>query len=250
MITSVRNPRIAAVRRLGRARERRATGRTTIEGPFLLAEAVEAGVGIHEVFLTPDDQASAQLCMRVGLEATQVAPEVIKGLSNNVSPRGPIAVISIPEAPAPRAVDSVVLWDIADPGNAGTIIRTAGAFGFQVMATKRCVDLWSPKVIRSGVGGHFRATPFEGLDPDPQALFDLGLRPLVAVAHADYEPAEKVMSGSTPIALLVGNEAHGVPGDVADTAGIESISLPMPGGAESLNAAVAAGILMYLRMSS
>jgi TrmH family RNA methyltransferase len=215
-----------------------------------LEEAVAAGVGIHEVFLTPDDQASTRLCLRVGLEATQVAPDVMKGISDNVSPRGPIAVISIPEAPTPRAVDSIVLWDIGDPGNAGTIIRTAGAFGFQVIATKRCVDLWSPKVIRSGVGGHFRATPLEGLAPDPQALIDMGLRPLAAVAHADYEPAEKVMSGSTPIALLVGNEAHGVPGDVADSPGVESISLPMPGGAESLNAAVAAGILMYLRMSS
>ena len=135
MITSTHNPRIAAVRKLRRTRERRATGLTTIEGPFLLEEALAGDVEIREVFARPDDGAAADLCATAGLEITAVSPTVLSSLAGSVSPRGPVAVIATPPSAELDRVDTVVLWNISDPGNAGTIIRTAAELGFQVAVT-------------------------------------------------------------------------------------------------------------------
>ena len=249
MITSSRNNRVAAAKKLRRTRVRRQMGNTLVEGPFLLEEAAAAAAQIQEVFALEEDAATARICKEQGCSLLRVTPQVMGALASSVNPRGPVAVVSIPETPPLEPRDSVVLWDIADPGNAGTIIRTAGAFGFQVIATAGCVDLWSPKVIRSGVGGHFRAPPIVDLDPDPGVLIASGLTPLVAAAGASA-PADEVVGIPVPVALIIGNEAHGVPGRVVDTPGVNVFSLPMPGGAESLNAAVAAGIAMYLRMNA
>lgn len=246
VITSSHNPRLAAARRLRRARDRKATGLTTVEGPFLLAEAIAAGVMIHDVYTVPDDPAAARLCEEAGVQPTPVSREALVGLASSVSPRGPVAVISIPESAPLRAADSIVMWDVADPGNAGTIVRSAAAFGFQVVATQGCVDLWSPKVVRAGVGGHFRSPPVEILGSVPGALVAAGLRPFVAEAGS-ATPPEVMVQTPGPVALIVGNEAHGVPATVAEDMGVETLSLEMPGGTESLNAGVAASILMYLR---
>jgi TrmH family RNA methyltransferase len=245
LITSFRNPRISEVRRLKRRRERRVTGRTTVDGPFLLHEAVAAGVKIIDVFALPEDVESATAADRAGVELTEVSADVLQRLASSVNPRGPIAVIDIPKPAAVASVDSVVLWEVSDPGNAGTIIRTAAAFGFQVLATPETVDLWAPKVLRAAVGGHFR-TPVveavEGLD----ALDRAGLIPLATAA--DGVDIRKVdLADESPVAFIIGNEAHGVSAEIMSRAA--TVALPMPGGTESLNAGVAAGVLMYLRMS-
>jgi TrmH family RNA methyltransferase len=247
VITSTHNPRIAAVRKLRRTKERRATGLTTIEGPFLLEEALAGEVDIREVFATPDDQAAARLCATAGLEISEVTPEVLASLADSVSPRGPIAVIATPPNAELNRVDTIVLWDISDPGNAGTIVRTAAALGFQVAVTAASVDIWSPKVVRSAVGGHFRARIVKDVRNDLSELVGAGLLPMVATAGA-FDSAETSLGSPDPVALLVGNEAHGVPGAIASAPGVTAVSLAMPGGSESLNAGVAAGILMYLRM--
>jgi TrmH family RNA methyltransferase len=247
VITSTHNPRIAAVRKLQRTKERRAAGLTTIEGPFLLEEALTGDAVIREVFVTPDDVVAAFLNDTATTEIYTVSPAVLSSLAGSVSPRGPIAVISVPPSAELDRADTVVLWEISDPGNAGTIIRTAAALGFQVAVTAGSVDVWSPKVVRSAVGGHFRTKLVTGFDNDIAALVNGGLLPLVASAGAT-DPAETSLGSAAPIALLVGNEAHGVPTEIAGEADVSSVSLAMPGGSESLNAAVAAGILMYLRM--
>lgn len=248
MITSLRNPLIIEVRRLQRRRERRATGRTTIEGPFLLQEAIAAGVVVHEVFATPDDEVAAQLSGAAGVTICHVSSGVLKGMATSVNPRGPIAVVTAPQSSEIESVDSVVLWDIADPGNAGTMIRTAAAFGFQVLATADTVDLWSPKVVRAAVGGHFRTRISEGLTPTLDPLTRAGLATIVATA--DGTDVSEVDLGQTgPVGLIIGNEAHGIPAEIAEADDIVKVALPMPGGSESLNAAVSAGILMYLRVA-
>lgn len=247
MITSLRNPRVAAAKKLRRSRARREAGRTTIEGPFVLEEALRAGVAICDVFCLEDDQPGQQLCSTHGVDVQLVAPHVLGALAETTHPRGPVAVIETPEAGPVQPIDSVVLWGIGDPGNAGTIIRTAAAFGFQVLATADTVDLWSPKVLRSAVGAHFRVGPIVGLAPDPAALLSLGLRP-VATAAGGETPLEVVVGDDGPQAFLVGNEAHGIPAVVCDHPVITTTSIAMPGGTESLNAAVSAAIVMYERM--
>ncbi len=245
MITSFRNPRINEIRRLKRRKERRATGRTTIDGPFLLQEAVASGVKVREVFALPEDIDASAAADSAGAELTEVAEDVLQRIASSVNPRGPVAVIDIPAAGAVGSVDAVVLWEVGDPGNAGTIIRTAAAFGFQVLATPGTVDLWSPKVLRAAVGGHFHTTLVESVD-GLEALDHAGLIPLATAA--DGVDIRKVdLADESPIAFIIGNEAHGVAAEITNRAA--TVALPMPGGTESLNAGVAAGVLMYLRMS-
>lgn len=247
MITSTHNPRIAAARKLRRTQERRATGLTTVEGPFLLEEALAAGIVISEVFATEDDGAAAALCSDAGLQVTLVSERVLESLAGSVTPRGPISVIAIPDGNELEAKDTLVLWDIGDPGNAGTMVRTAAALGFEVAATHGSVDLWSPKVVRAAVGGHFRTKLITGLRAEPGELAVAGLQPVIGTALATRK-AEEALGGNEPVALIIGNEAHGVPDELVNDPVVQPVSLAMPGGTESLNAGVAAGILMYLRM--
>lgn len=245
MITSFRNPRIAEVRRLRRSRERRATGRTTIDGPFLLQEALQTGTVVHEVYALPTDADTELAAGDAGIPLVEVSADVLQRLASSMNPRGPVAVIDIPADEGVLAEDAVVLWEIADPGNAGTIIRSAAAFGFQVLATQGTVDLWAPKVMQAGVGGHFRTcltTEIDGLE----ALDRAGLVP-IAMAANGVDIGKVDMSDKTPLAFIVGNEAHGLPPAVSGRA--TTVALPMPGGTESLNAGVAASIAMFLRMS-
>ncbi len=245
MITSPRNPRINEVRRLRRRRERRTAGLTTIDGPFLLREAVAAGVIIREVFALPGDVDAEAVCQDGSIPLTLITADVLPRLASSLNPRGPVAVIEIPPATAILPKDSVVLWDVADPGNAGTIIRTAAAFGFQVLATAGTVDLWSPKVVRAAVGGHFRTDLGDTVD-DLEALDRAGLVPLATAADG-VDIGKVDLTDRSPVAFLIGNEAHGIPGSITSRA--TTVAIAMPGGTESLNAGVTAGVMMYLRMS-
>ncbi|MDJ0924568.1 MAG: RNA methyltransferase [Acidimicrobiia bacterium] len=249
MITSLRNPRVAAARKLRRTRVRKESGLTLLEGPHLLEEALTAGVEIREAFALPGDDTSQQRCRDAGIPLTQVSQAVMDGLADSLHPRGPVGVIAIPHGDRIQPIDSVVMWEVTDPGNAGTIVRTAAAFGYQVIATSGTVDLWAPKVLRAGAGGHFKSPIIEGMAADTGSLLDAELRPIVAVADGRVAAAEAV-KGSGSVALIVGNESRGVPEEVRTQPGLQTATLPMPGGMESLNAAVAAAILMYLRMTA
>ena len=118
-------------------------------------------------------------------------------------------------------------WEISDPGNAGTIIRTAAAFGFQVLATAGSVDLWAPKVIRSAVGGHFRTPVIENVAADLAEFDRVGLVPL-ATASDGVDIGKVDLSDALPVAFIVGNEAHGLPDTLTSRA--TTIALSMPGG--------------------
>ena len=245
MISSPRNPRLNEVRSLRRRRERRASGLTTIEGPFLLQEAVAGGASIREVFALPGDADAEAVAAASGAALTMVTAEALPRIASTMNPRGPVAVIEIPTMPDIAAVDSVLLWDVADPGNAGTIVRTAAAFGFQVLATSESVDLWSPKVVRSGVGGHFRTPVVQGVD-SLDSVIRAGLNPFATAADGVY--VDKVdLSDPEPLVFIIGNEAHGVPPSVTNRT--TTLALEMPGGTESLNAAVTGAVFMYLRLS-
>ncbi len=232
-IASRQNERIKAVRRLQRNRERRATGRTLLEGPHLLEAAFDAGVVPEVVFVAEGDAIP-----RVDTEVVVVTESVLEAIAPSASPRGPIAVIEVPEPAALRAEPTVVLWEVATPGNVGTLIRTAAAFGWNV-ARHGGADPWSPKVLRAAAGAHF-AAPIAEVD-DLGELVATGLTPVATVATGGIAPEAVVVDG--PIALLIGNEASGLPDTVIDAAPI-SVTIPMVGG-ESLNAAAAGSIALY-----
>jgi TrmH family RNA methyltransferase len=197
---------------------------TLLEGPNLVDAATRAGVALVEVWASDDSG------------DVRCSDEVIAALSTTGSPQSPVAVIGIPPPASIRPVNTLVLWDVSDPGNAGGLVRTAAALGWDVAYTPGTADIWSPKVLRAGAGGHFATALVPIADTG-----DIGvLVAVAAVAHGGEDPA-RLPPG--PYALIVGNEAHGLPESV--TATTRTVTLDLPGEVESLNTGVAGAILMW-----
>ena len=244
MITSSQNPQIVAAAKLHRARRRSETRSTLLEGPHLVAEALASGADVRVIYTTGADPGAPWREVVEGREVVEVTPQVLNKLAGTEHPRGPIAVLRIPTAPSPTGRDTVALVGLTDPGNAGTIIRSAGAFDFQVGVATNTVDVWAPKVLRSGAGGHFRV-PVMDLGDDPIARLERAGCRSAALTVAEGVRID-TLPPDQPIAFLVGSEPQGLPADAVVRCEF-SVTLPMPGGAESLNAAVAASIAMYER---
>lgn len=230
---------MVAASRLHRSRDRRDRGETLIEGPHLLEEARSADADIRAVFFAVDDPGIGD-AVADGLDVSVVDERALQRLAGTDTPRGPIAVVAVPEpsqAPGPDHV--LVSWGVSDPGNVGTMIRTASAFGWGFAFSEGTADPWAPKVLRSGAGLQFSTW----IRP-VRSVWDLradGYSPRATVVAGGMSP-DSIPTGRT--AVLIGEEAWGLPDDVVEACD-GSITIAMPGGAESLNAAVAAGILVY-----
>lgn len=235
-VSSTRNQHVVRAGRLRRARGRREAEATILEGPHILAEAVGAGASVTDVFGRVEDGDARALAGAAGARWIPVVEDVLRKIADTDNPRGPVAIVQIPE---PVTIEDDCIWlDTADPGNAGTLIRTAAAFGFGVVFASEAVDPWSPKVVRAAAGGHFRtaigiARPSNAFTV---ATIVTGGVPLDEVG--DHLPVER------PVCLLIGNEAHGLPASMIEVADL-TVSIPMIGDIESLNAAVAGAICMY-----
>ncbi len=234
-VTSTRNPRVVAAAKLHRSRARRQAGLTLVEGPHLLAQAARTGADVETFFALKDDPHIATASHH-GWEIITVSEQVLQRLSGTAQPQGPVATVRIPTAgPLPDG-NCVVLWGVGDPGNTGTIIRSAAAFGFAVVIGPATADPWAPKVLRAAAGAHFHTWVGAVADPHPGAL-----APRMHVAA--------IPAGSTsglpaaPLALYVGDEAAGLPTAIVAACERE-VTVPMDSGVESLNVAVAASILM------
>ena len=234
-----RNPRVVEAARLQRAKARRETGLTLLEGPNLLVEALAAGIRPEALFALETDLVSRRLASEHDLPLMLINDAALGRLSETESPRGPVAVMAIPGARGFSGPGVVVSWGLSDPGNVGTMIRTAAAFAWDFAYTAGTADPWGPKVIRAGAGGHLRVavTPIVGMEELKEAGYHT-----VALVSGGGESLDQV--GSGPFALLVGQEAEGLPEQVVSSAEFRA-TIPMPGGTESLNAAIAAGIAVY-----
>ncbi|MGH8959275.1 MAG: TrmH family RNA methyltransferase [Acidimicrobiia bacterium] len=224
---SARNPRVQAAARLHRADERRRTGLTLLEGPHLVGEAVAAGVALAEIFALETDLGFPN--------RTALSQAALERLSSTRTPQSPVAVMSIPMHSLDPERDVLVAWEIADPGNLGTMIRTAAAFGLDV-AVIGGADPWAPKTLRGAAGAHFHTSVVE-IDNLEEIR---AVR--VATVLLDGDPPSALPAGR--LALLIGSEAHGLSAEAIAAVEVR-ISIPMPGGTESLNAAAAAAILCY-----
>ncbi|MEX0797002.1 MAG: RNA methyltransferase [Acidimicrobiia bacterium] len=239
----VRNHRSQVVvdaSRLHRARERRDTGLTLLEGPHLLDEAVKAKADIRTVFIAAGDTAGNDAATSIGIEPVVVDERALQRIAGTETPRGPVAVVAIPPQHPPLAQHLLVAWGVSDPGNVGTMIRVAAAFGWDFSYTAGTADPWSPKVLRAGAGSQFSVGITEVLGLDE--IRSGGYAPVASVVSGGADPG---LLENRRWAVLIGEEASGLPDDVV-AASDGSISIPMPGGFESLNAAVAAGVLTYL----
>ncbi len=221
------------------ARGRAESGRALLEGPHLLEEALARGARVERVFALAEDDASAEAARRSGAELVVVDPRVLRRLATTEHPQSPVAVMVIPDSPLPKSGHLLVAWGVGDPGNVGTLIRTAAAFGLGFAAGPGTADPWAPKVLRSAAGGHFRAgaARVETLE----ALRTGGRRLAATVARGGEAPEALPRA---PLAILVGDEARGLPSDVVAACDL-TVTIPMAGGTESLNAAVAGAIVAY-----
>jgi TrmH family RNA methyltransferase len=237
LVASPRNRRVQEAIKLHRARERAGSGCTLLEGPHLVAEAMRAGARFEHVFATPEDPL-AEVARSRGIDVVIVSERVLQRLSTTESPQSPAAVVEIPDPVIPESGHVIVCWGLGDPGNMGTLIRTAAAFGMGFAVGPGCVDPWSPKVLRAAAGGHFRTCVGSVAD-----LSGLGGRLLVATVARGGMPPGRLDAGRDS-AVLVGDEAHGLPDEVVAAADV-AVTIPMPGGMESLNAAVAGAIVAF-----
>ncbi len=227
---------MAAAVRLHRSRHRRSEGKTLIEGPLVLAEAVAAGADVLEVF-GGGDSSERDLAASADVPYRLVSERVLTRLAGTENPRGPVAVLRIPQEVSPGLGRLLCAWGVSDPGNCGTLLRAAAAFGYGFVAGPESADVWSPKVLRAAAGAHFRTNVSRVSDLKP-----LVGRSLVATLASGGEPPGPLPGDAV---VLVGSEAHGLPADVVAECN-RIVTVPMAGGTESLNAAVAGAIVAYV----
>lgn len=243
-----RTPRIVAARRLQRRRDRDQTGRFLAEGPQAVSAALEAGV-VVELFGTPSGIARHP---SLGHDATPVTDEALAALSETVHPQGLVAVCEQTDVPVSALAGrrlTAVLADIRDPGNAGTILRTADAAGARaVVFAGDAVDPYNGKCVRASAGSLFHVDVVRSRSAVDvvTTLRDAGVRVLAATGYGDVSLDDLVDDGSLagPTAWLFGSEAHGLPSDLLASADAR-VRVPIYGGAESLNLAAAAAVCLY-----
>mgnify|MGYP001113670429 CR=1 FL=1 len=250
MITSEHNERIRRVRALqSRRQARRKARRFVIEGARLVREAALAGVPVEEVFYTEAFAASAEgkelldRLSTLGAVLLPVDEPLMRLMSDTQTPQGILAVLpDLALAPPADLSYALIVDGVADPGNLGTIMRAAAAAAVPLMViTSGTVDPTNPKVLRSAMGAHFRL-PIRQMSWEGIAS-RLSEHAIFLASAGGGIPYFKV-DWTQPSALIVGGEAHG-PSERAMRLAHTRVSIPMPGGMESLNVAMAASILIF-----
>jgi TrmH family RNA methyltransferase len=280
-VTSIRSPRVKAARQLARRSSRQRTRLFLAEGPQAVREALAwslaapqpgegppgasgqpeadgAGGVVTELFVTAEarsrhDELTAQAAAQ-GVPVLAVSGQVMAELAQTVTPQGLLAVcrfIDVPlqrlTAASPRLV--VLLANVRDPGNAGTVLRTADAAGADgVVFSDASVDPYNSKCVRASAGSLFHLPVVAGspLRQAAAALRGAGLQILAAEGSAGRELDELESDGALgrPTAWLFGNEAWGLPADLVALAD-QAVAVPIYGRAESLNLAAAAAVCLY-----
>jgi len=252
MITSTHNPKIQAVRKLqAQSKTRREEQAFVIEGVRLSEEALQAGWDAQQVFYTDtlDERGKAVVGSFSSrcVPAEQITEAVMNTISETETPQGLLVVLAMRTLPLPPAPSFLLILDgVRDPGNLGTVLRTAAAAGVQaVLLTPGGADAWSPKVLRAGMGAHFRL-PIRSLGWEGIKSILKGSSVHLRVYLADSATGTPYTNADfrSPMVLIVGGEAAGAGSQSASLAD-EKVHIPMPGGSESLNAGIAASILLF-----
>ncbi len=249
MITSLHNDKVKLTRALARRRARWRERCFVVEGMRLLKEVVQRDVHTRFVLYTEaaiQNTESAHLLDRLAQRSVpchQVSDDVMVACTDTVTPPGLLAVVPFPDVPAPDPPTwTLVVDNVRTPGNLGAILRTAAAAGVdQILLSPGTVDLYNPKVLRGGAGAHFCLSilPVSWLEIEKRLH---GLDVWVAATQGDLSYA--AVNWEAPLALIIGGEAHGA-SEAALALASGRVSIPMARGVESLNAAVAAGVLLF-----
>jgi TrmH family RNA methyltransferase len=236
------------VKLAGSARQRGKENRTLLDGAHLLAAYLDAGMMPLHILLNvaalQDDEIAVLLGQLNDVPVTQLDDKLFAELSELKTPTGILALIALPQPDVP-VTDSrfaLLLEDIQDPGNLGSMLRSAAAAGCDaVFLSTGCADAWSPKVLRAAMGGHFALRIYEQQDlPGVAKAFSGDL--LAASLQATHSLYDCDLRGT--VAFLIGNEGAGLSADLLGLA-TQTITIPMPGKVESLNAAAATAICLF-----
>ena len=247
VITSPQNSKIKLVRALlGRAKERREANAFVIEGVRLVEEAANMNwlfrFALYDETLNERGRSLIERLIARGVEVDQISSSLIQDLSQTETPQGILAVILLIDLPIPTSPSFIVIADqIRDPGNLGTLLRSAAAAGVQaVIISPETTDPFSPKVVRAGMGAHFRLATHSTTWDNIRA-YTQGLE--VYLADMDGKSCWET-NLRQPLALIIGGEAEGA-SDEARKLATQKISIPMAGNVESLNAGVAGSVIMF-----
>ena len=247
-IRSKDNPSYKEAVKLLRRKYRDQTGMFLIEGPRPVMDAIRSGERLQTVFLServPAEELES-LCMKHGCRCAVLSEELFSRISDTEHSQGVLAVACKPEHRMIEAGSGIIILDrLQDPGNIGTIIRTAEAAGFSTLiAIKGTGDIYAPKTVRAAAGSLLRVNVFEGLETGEAVRLcrEQGIRIVASDLEGSVEYTAADLTGD--MALVIGNEGSGVSDEIRQAAD-DKVRIPMEGTIESLNAAVAAGLLMY-----
>lgn len=245
-ITSRQNPLMVRIKKLGHSRaRRREEGAFVCEGPKLIEEALKWGADVEAILAAEGHSLPQGLAGEI--RQVEVPDSLLRAVSSVETPQGLLAVCRAPSLAPPDKLTGgryLVLDGVQDPGNLGTIWRTADAFGADgVLLVNGCADPWSPKTIRATMGACFRLPAWEAELENVRTLLDRADIPLYATAlRADTVDLRDV--DLKRAAVMIGSEGQGI-SEKAMTLCRRTIKIPMRARCESLNAAMAAGIVLW-----
>ncbi|RPI90733.1 MAG: RNA methyltransferase [Chloroflexi bacterium] len=249
MITSSQNSKIKLVRALlGRTKERREAGAFVVEGVRLVEEAVNGNwrfqFALYSDALSERGHALVQRLKEQKIDVEQVESRLLQFPGETETPQGILAVLELTHLPIPNSPNFLLIPDqIRDPGNLGTLLRTAAAAGVQaVLLPLETTDAFAPKVVRAGMGAHFRL-PIHSMTWEEIKQISKSANLQVYLADMDGQSCWET-DLRQPLALIVGGEAEGA-SEAARKLANQQISIPMQGKVESLNAGVAGSVVMF-----
>jgi TrmH family RNA methyltransferase len=245
-INSTQNKRVKYAKTLQtKARFRRSELKIVLEGNRLINDALDRGANPDYALYAPDS-ADYDLVAKLQnrrCELIAVSDDILKHVSDTQQSQGIACIFYIPKPPLPKTPQRVLIMDgIREPGNMGTILRTAGAAGVDlVILSPDCVDPYNPKALRAGMGAHYRV-PIVEADWNEIQYFCEDMTIYATRANADTNYAQ--VDWTQAWAFIVGNEAHGISKQARKIAQAD-IAIPMASNTESLNAAIATAVILF-----
>ena len=243
-ITSRQNPLVSHVRKLNSARSaRRNSGEYAGEGPKLLAEAVKAGAELTTVISSGE----VSIDLPAGVRQVEVPADLLQSMCDTKTPQGVLFLCRIPATSAPETLSGsryLVLDGLQDPGNVGTIWRTADALGADgLILVNGCADPFAPKTVRATMGACFRLPVYEVSAEELPGLLECSGLPLYATALRE-DTVDVRDADLTRAAVVIGSEGRGISDGMLDLCE-KTLKIPMRERCESLNAAVAATVVLW-----
>lgn len=251
-IESLSNARVKRARGLKEKKNRIRSNLFLADGELLVWEALQSGAPVREIWVQAQKEAAfqelVQQALRQGADVIRTSEAVMHSICQTVTPQGIAALIALPaqRPPAPQGGLLCLLEDVADPGNVGTIIRTADAVHADaVLLCGACADAYAPKVVRASMGSLFHLPVIQLPDAAETARYYQDCGYTLVGTHLRGRPAfADDVSWKKKTVLITGSEARGMSETLAGMCDM-LLRLPMPGKSESLNAAVATGVFLY-----